>query len=470
MKTQTEILDIPFPETYDIERLVLADAVTAPEMLADIIPTIHPDFFTKTSRRNIWEAIVDRYNKGQAVDLATIFSVIGNDFREEVVPALGEAGGTINCLSHAALLRTGAARRRAYYAATAFLTAAVNPKSTESDILSSVEAFANNVEGPSPLQAEVRLGDALQKTRKDLEEMKRREAKGESIRISSGFHYLDEALSGGWKPGQLIILAARPSVGKTSVMLHIAKEAARSGNPAYIISMEMTVEELAEKFVLSTGKVRPFEITHGPQDFTLFDEAAGELSPLPILINDYSRTLDEVVTRLTQAVKQGRCKIAFIDYLGLFQDAIALNGNVKLYQVITKITGTLKGLAKRLGIPIVLLCQLNREQVREKRAPELFDLRDSGSIEQDADIVIMLEPKPEEGRIIAWLRKNRGGRKVTKDGAGLGYILVPNDTYSAFEEGLPVGELSTSTSEPYNPDAFHEPDREPVEEQQDLPF
>lgn len=468
MTKNPEILDIPFPETFDIERLVLADAVSAPEMLGDVIPIIHPDFFTKTSRRNIWETIVDRYNKGQAVDLATIFSVIGNDFREEVVPALGEAGGTINCLSHAALLRTGAARRRAYYAVTAFLTSAVNPKSTEADILSSVEAFTSTVEGPAPLQSEVRLGDAIKETRKDLEETRHREQKGETLRISSGFHYLDEALGGGWKPGQLVVLAARPSVGKTSVMLHIAKQAARTGNPAYIVSMEMTVPELAEKFVLSTGKVRPWEITHGPQDFTLFDEAAGELSPLPVLINDYSRTLDEVVARLTQAVKQGRCKIAFIDYLGLFQDCFAFGGNVKLYQVISRITGTLKAVAKRLGIPIVLLCQLNREQAREKRAPELFDLRDSGSIEQDADIVIMLEPKPEEGRLIAWLRKNRGGRKVTKDGAGLGYILVPNDTYSAFEEGLPVGELNTPTDSAVQTslDLHHEPQ----EEQQDLPF
>ena len=76
------------------------------------------------------------------------------------------------------------------------------------------------------------------------------------------------------------------------------------------------------------------------------------------------------------------------------------------------------------------MCQLNRDQAREKRAPELFDLRDSGSIEQDADVVIMLEPRYEEGRIFAWLRKNRNGKR------DLAFVLVPNKTYSAFEEGL----------------------------------
>ena len=114
-------------------------------------------------------------------------------------------------------------------------------------------------------------------------------------------------------------------------------------------------------------------------------------------------------------------------------------GYNKLYQIIAKITGDLKAVAKRLGIPIVLLCQLNRDQAREKRAPELFDLRDSGSIEQDADIVIMLEPRYDEGRIFAWLRKNRNGPR------DVALVLVPNKTYSAFEEGLPVQELRTDS-------------------------
>ncbi len=466
MKTQTEILDIPFPETAELERQIIADVIASPEMMGDVLPLIHEDFFTKTSRRDIWHTIVSQYNKGLSFDMVTIANETGRAFFDESIPMIGDAGGVLGVLSHAAQLRTGAARRRAYFAATTFLTSAVAPHTSEADILASVEAFASTVQGPAPLQTEARLGDAIQETRKDLEETKRCEAKGERLRISSGFHYLDDALGGGWKPGQLVILAARPSVGKTSVMLHMAKQAATTGNPAYIVSMEMTVSELSEKFLLSTGKVRPRDITHGPYDFTLFDEAAGELSPLPVLINDYSRTLDEVVARITQAVKQGKCKIAFIDYLGLFQDCFAFGGNIKLYQVISKITGTLKAVAKRLGIPIILLCQLNREQAREKRAPELFDLRDSGSIEQDSDIVIMLESKPEEGRIIAWLRKNRGGRRVTREGAGLGYILVPNDTFSAFEEGLPVGELQDPASTVYHPDEHHEP----VEEQQDLPF
>ena len=464
MKPTYEILDIPFPETQDLERQILADMVANPEMLGDVLPMIHVDFFTKTSRRAIWETIVDHYNKGKAFDMTTIASLTGKDFIEEVIPAMGSVGATVSCLDHAALLRTGAARRRAYFAATNFLTNAVSPKSSEADILSSVEAFASHVEGPAPLQSEVKLSQALDEVKEDIQKTEKLKAQGKALRIRTGFRYLDDTINGGLKPGQLVILAARTSVGKTAVMLQMAKTAALTGNPVEVFSMEMTSPELCERLLFSTGKVKPYQITLAEMEWQAYAEAEGELKPLPIYINDFSRTLDDVVSRLTQAVKQGRCKIAFIDYLGLFQEVLNL-GTAKLYQVIARITGTLKAVAKRLGIPIVLLSQLNREQVREKRAPELFDLRDSGSIEQDADIVIMLEPRLNEGRIYAWLRKNRSGKR------DIAFVLVPNSSYSAFEEGLPVGQLNTptDTTEPKQGslDLHHEPQ---TEQEQDLPF
>ena len=467
MQKQIEILDIPFPETQDLERQVLADVVCSPEMLGDVIPLVHADFFTKTNRRTIWETIVDHYNKGKAVDLATIGSIFGKDFIEEVLPKTGTAGATVSVLEHAQILRTGAARRRAYFAATNFLTGAISPQTSEADILASVEAFANHVAGPAPLQAEVKLSTALEGVKEDIKKTEALKAQGKRLRISTGFHYMDDALNGGLKAGQLIVLAARPSVGKTAVMLQMAKTAAQLGNPVELFSLEMTCPELCERLLFSTGKVKPYQITFAEMEWQAYAEAEGELKPLPLYINDFSRTLDDIVSRLTMAVKQGRCKIAFIDYLGLIQDALNLGVATKLYQVIAKITGTLKAVAKRLEIPIVLLCQLNREQVREKRAPELFDLRDSGSIEQDSDVVIMLEPRPAEGRIYAWLRKNRSGKR------DMAFVLVPNSSYSSFEEGLPVGQLNSPSAPEVNPDQHHEPAQGSLDlkaEDTDLPF
>ena len=392
-KPQYVILDIPFPETAALERQVIADVIQSPDMMGDVLPLIHKDFFTNTERCGIWELLTDHYNKG----------------------------------------------RRAYCASLDFLQNAVNPKTTEEDILSSIEGFSRAVEGETPLLSEVKLAQGIKEVKEEAQRIEALKEQGKTIRISTGFNFLDQYLNKGFKPGQLIVLAARPSVGKTAVMLQMAKTAALSDNPVLLFSLEMTCHELCERLLFSTGKVSPYKMADGEVEWQTFMEAENELSPLPIYINDFSRSLDEIVSRMTRAVKQGRCKIAFIDYLGLIQDTLNPGYN-KLYQIIAKITGDLKAVAKRLGIPIVLLCQLNRDQAREKRAPELFDLRDSGSIEQDADVVIMLEPRYEEGRIFAWLRKNRNGKR------DLAFVLVPNKTYSAFEEGLPVHELRTPCS------------------------
>ena len=432
-----QILDIPFPDTTVMERQVLADVVAEPYRLGDIVNIVHPDFFTSELRRSIWNAIVDKYNRGVEIDTGIMYSQFGKAYMEEVGGSSYGAGGFISTKEHISLLRTGAAKRRSYFAAVQFLQDAMRAQATEEDIVASTERFTAMVEGPAPVQAEVSLADAVKMVREDVMAAKKAADEGRTIRISTGFELLDCTINSGFKPGQLVVIAARPGVGKTSVMLHLAKTAARNGNHVYICTLEMTDEELGEKFVYSTGRVRPADVSRGSVDWNQFDAAEEDLSGLPILINQFSRTLDQIVGRLTQAVKRGICKVAFIDYLGLVQDCNSIGGSAKLYQIIGTITSTLKAVAKRLGIPIVLLCQLNRDQAREKRPPELYDLRDSGSIEQDADIVLMLEPTKEKV-INAWLRKNRGGRKVDADGNDIGFKLQPNETYSAFTELGPV--------------------------------
>lgn len=441
MRQQEQILNYQFPDTTDIERLVLADAVSAPELLGEIIPAVHSDFFSKTSRRNIWEVIVKYYNEGRTVDMVTVGAATGKAFIDEVLPSIGQNVSVQGAIEHVAILRSGAAKRRAYYAAATFLKQALAPASMEQDILSMTESFVSQVEGPSPVQVEQRLDSILNNIGSELEKVAADKAQGKNCKITTGFRTLDWWFYQGWTPGQLIILAARPSVGKTAVMLQMAKAAAASGVPVQIFSLEMTAQELGQRMLLSTEKLKTSDFSSGNVDWQAFEEANGQLSPLPLYINDFSRSLDEIITRLNQSVKQKRCKIAFIDYLGLFQDALAL-GNVKLYQVIAKITGTLKAAAKRLGIPVVLLCQMNRDAVREKRAPELYDLRDSGSIEQDADIVLMLDPKTDKGRILMWVRKNRNGKR---DNA---LILVPNNSYTTFEEGNALHELRSPSETP----------------------
>lgn len=463
MKKNNTIIDIPrMPDTIEAERLVLADAIAAPDMLGDVINFIHPDFFTAPSRARIWDTLLQRYNAGQDITDNTMLTICGDDYVQEIMPVAADAGLRSLVLEHVAMLRDGAAKRRAYAAAYSFLGQAVAPSSTEQDILTALEGFTRNIEGPAPIMREPLLAEVLKDVREEAVRTEAAAKAGKTIRVTTGYETIDMLLNGGMKAGQLVVLAARPSVGKTALMLQMAKSAAAAGNPAIIYTLEMPAQELGERLMYSTGEVRPYQYNHGEIEWQAYDRGEQTLLPLPIYINSFSRSLDEIVSRTTQAVKQGRCKVIFIDYLGLMQDALNF-GNAKLYQVIARITGTLKAVAKRLEIPIVLLCQLNREQAREGRAPELFDLRDSGSIEQDADIVLMLDnkdpkeyyPNPGEHPLYVFLRKNRNGKKE------FCFVLVPNDTFSSFREDKPIppaGEkpldLPEAEEEHYNDSMF----------------
>lgn len=429
--------DFELPETIDIERQVLADLVVDPDVMGEVYPMIHRDFFTNDFRRGIWDTIAERYNRGEAFDLATLHALIGQPFKEEVLPKTASSVGTLDAISHAALLRNGATRRRAYIAATAYLQKTTSPGADESDIISGLETLVSQVEGPAPLNLEKSASDIVHEVSDTAKGIETAIKEGRRLRISTGFRFMDDVLNGGFRPGQLVVLAARPGVGKTSMMLHFAKSAATDGFPVYICSLEMTDEELGEKLVFSTGKVRPYEINGGRVDWAKFKEAREEIARLPIQVNTFSRTLDEIVGRITQATKRGKCRFAMVDYLGLIRDGLLVGRDGSQNLALEKITTTLKAVAKRLGITIMLLAQLNRENVREKHSPELFNLRGSGSIEQDADIVFMLEYNKKRRCIIAWLRKSRNGKHKDDNGDDFGFPLYPDETYSSFGEGAP---------------------------------
>lgn len=429
MNTQTiyKVLNIPVPETTDHERTVIAALASSPDMFGDVSAIINADMFNNTFCREVWEFMGDAYNKGNDFEVTTLMQRFPN-FMQEFGERIIEVGGSISTQEFALNLRNAAAQRRAYIAAGDFLATASDRLTTEQDIIEGAERLARAIEGPTPLQGSRHISEIIAEVKEANAKIAKARQEGRTIRVTTGFAYMDEVFYGGFKSGQLVIIAARPSVGKTALMLQMAEGAAEAGNPVQIFSLEMRAEELAERLLYSTGEMSPGQLSYGRISADAFGRAEVKLNKLPLYVNDFSRSLDDITTRLTQSVKKGRCSVAFIDYLGLINDALNF-GNAKLYQVIARVTGTLKALAKRLEIPIVLLCQLNREAAREGRAPELFDLRDSGSIEQDADIVMMLESKmATNGTLVVWLRKNRSGQKER------GFVLKPNDTYSAFDE------------------------------------
>lgn len=446
-KVELSLAEIPFPDTGTIERQFLSDCVGNPESLPELTSIVDESMFTDDARVYIWKTILWMFNTGQLIDLATITTRTGKYFIDEIIKRGLDPSTPYTSVQHAVQLRAAAVRRRAYYSAVNLIQSVTKPDSGELDVMESAQKLIMEVQGEKPIVAEADMNSVLTAIDAEIKENKQNTDAGRKTRIPTGFPKLNFLTYGGWGPGQLIILAARPSVGKTAVMLQMAKAAAKAGFPATLFSLEMTKEELGKRLLFSTGRVKPKEVATGYINNDGYTPAVEELKGLPIHINDESRTLAGILSRIIVSVMQGRCKIAFIDYLGLM--TIDETNRMQVKDQLARATKELKNLAKRQKIPIVLLHQLNRDSVKEGRAPQLFDLKDSGSIEQDADIVLMLDQEKQvvgtgNPDINIWVRKNRQFKRDVK------VTVTPNESYSAFTEAdLNIEQQQEEDNEPF---------------------
>lgn len=415
------------PDSSWIEWQVIYDVI-AGDCMAQDVNIVTPDCFSTKERRDIWNACVDVFNSGENVGIMSVSDLVGGAFLDKLYATERlESPSFLNAIPHARMLRDAYTRRKVYQAGLDLLLLSQKPGTDEDALVASVADMAAQFQGES-IQKEATVKDILKDVAVKVE--KRAKDPDAASGITTGFYCIDKLTPfSGISAGNLVILAARPSVGKTAVMLQMAKAAATRGHHAAIFSLEMTNEELANRLLFSTERVNATQLAFGNVDPHEFSQAVGQLSPLPITVNDKSRTLREIVSRMTILHHHGRCDVAYIDYLGLIKMEDA--GRTPLYQVIAEITGTLKAVAKQLEIPIVLLCQLNRDAAKEKDPPQLFHLRDSGGIEQDADMVLMLHPVEsldERPDVQIYVRKNRHGRRDD-------YVTVhPNESYTAFAE------------------------------------
>ena len=415
------------PDSTWQEWQVIFDVVAGDCMDQDI-NVVTPDCFSTSERRNIWNACVEIFNSGRDVDIISVAAAVGGEFLDKLYASDTLVQPTyVGALHHAHSLREAYTRRKIYAAAMDLLLLSDRKGLTEDELVAAVADMASKIQGEST-DKEASVKDIMTDVSAKVE--KRAADPRTAMGVTTGFPCIDHLTPfNGFSAGNLVILAARPSVGKTAVMLQMAKEAAKAGNHVAIFSLEMTDEELGNRLLFSTDKVNAQQVAFGNVDRVSFQEAVAELSPLPITVNDKARTLRDIVSRMTILRHHGRCDVAFIDYLGLIQ--IEGSDRVPLYQKIAEMTGTLKAVAKQLEIPVVLLCQLNRDAAQSKEPPQLFHLRDSGGIEQDADMVLMLhqiESENDQPDVDIYIRKNRHGRRDDK------VTVRPNDSYTAFRE------------------------------------
>lgn len=432
MKQDTIITlaDIHPRDTSEVEWQVIHDVLGDDDLIPEVMNVVRPEHFTTDGRRRFWEAIVREFHAGKPLAGYVALSQMPPEVTSEYIAFQDKAtmNGTISsastkdqALSHIAILRDEAARRRAYYAGLSIIQLGVGTF-TEAEVYARASEAVQALEDKT-LKEEYTIGEIFNQIADDVQERKVMYDAGRKTCIASGFGNLDNVIDGGFKRGNLIVIAARPGVGKTALALQLMRNTASAGNKTVLFSIEMMRDEIGNRMLYSSGIIDPYQVWTGNMNWEHFEAVVGKMGDLPILVNDHSRSLPELVTRMTVLARQGRCDIAFVDYLGLIDTK---DKRIPLYQQIAEVTGTMKVTAKRLGIPIVLLCQLNRDAAGPDCDPDLYHLRDSGSIEQDADIVLMLRRKDENLQIL--LRKNRHGD------ANLRITLATNETRSNYHD------------------------------------
>ena len=424
------ISEYPLPDSYSTEIQIIADIISLPETIVDAERTITMDMFTDDACRDAYIALQKMAKDGMVIDLPSAFGKIDRGLIQKgVIPMMQNVGGAITALQHYVTLKDFHIKRKCYFKAMQLLMGSVDAKVSAQDLIGEAGRFADNLRKEIDADKGTQhISAVLNDLGEQVEELMKSRKEGKVLRVPTGFYSLDYATYGGFNAGNLVILAARPSVGKTAIMLQMAKAAAMHNKAVNLFNLEMTNTELAQRFLFSTELVTPVQMAKGEIEWHAFENASAQFSGKPIYLNDSASTADEIIARITLNAQAGKCDIAFIDYLGL----ISMGSKAPLYQAIADTTKRLKQTAKACKIPIVLLCQLNRASASENRSPMLYDLRDSGSIEQDADIVLMLEraSTSEDGRDVSmWIRKNRQGKagdyKVDIEG---------NDTFTAFKD------------------------------------
>lgn len=431
MQRNAEIDNLVTLDTFTLEKAVVWDAISDSSLIPYIRAIVKPEYFSNEGLREIWNRVVKMADSAEAIDLATALKPAEIHFFADM---LGNNSSMLEANAHANTLREGYIRKNAY-AYTISLAQKIGSGAEISEIRDNaskmVESIDRNIDTKKGVHTAAesvnRLADELQ-AESDI----RRE--GKTSYIPTGFPSLDRIFHGGWKPGNSIVLAARPGCGKTSVGLQMARQASLSGFPTIYFSLEMTDTELTTKSMLAEGGLDNQMLYTYNIDWSRFDRAGARLSQCQLFIDDQTTRLEEILSKVRLATQRG-IKLVIIDHVGLTES----ENKSSSYQSMTEKTGKIKRAAMAAKVPIIGLFQLNRDSVKDGqlRAPDVSDLRDSGSIEQDADKILMMcdgfDPNTKtrlEPRVVfLYVRKNRGGILLREP-----ITLVPNETFSQFTE------------------------------------
>lgn len=405
---------------YDpnLEQCVIGALCIAPEKMKEVARFLHSEDFTILACDKIYEVLFTWFINNKAIDINLLPQELKDSISDPfnyIRECMMLAPTTNNVVLHAHVIHNAAKERR-FQSEVMDCFNKYSGDDLATEILKTSQDYLKDGIGETKT-----LFDIVNQTLDNL-------SKPLGLRINTGFPRLDGILKG-MREGNLIIIGARPSVGKTAFALDLAVSAAKQGHKTLFYSMEMTSEELVQRLLSTYSGVQLSQIIDGQMDdneLLEYVQAGAQISGLPVLIEDASNVTVETIR--TKAIEEQDIKIIFVDYIGLLQST--KNYQNRNYEL-GAMSRDLKNLAMELKIPIVVLAQLNRN-VNSDQEPNLSDLRDSGELEQNANKVIFLwNIDEEEGIRGVKVAKNRNGKigtvQMNFDGAHQKFIERSED-------------------------------------------
>ncbi len=450
---KTKDLKIP-PHSIEAEKALLGSIMIRGEVMHDIVDIVSEQSFYSNIHRMIYSSLFELHQKGQPIDILTLSGRLKEKEQIEQVGGMSFLTELINIVPsstnanyYAEIVEKKHSMRELLRAAEQISSLGYDEESELHELLEKAEKALYNVTSKTGSRKFTAIKDTLHEAweRLDLLHKSKDQLRG----VPTGFLELDNKLSG-FQKSDLIILAARPSMGKTSLALDIVRKTSVNHKiPVAVFSLEMSSQQLVDRMLSAESLVDAWKIRTGhnlsiEQDFKAIGEAISRLSSAPIFIDDAPGNnilkMRAVARRLKNEKGLG---LIVVDYLQLMLPT-STKHNDNLVQQVTEISRSLKNLARELEVPVLALSQLSRAVEQRGGKPRLSDLRDSGSIEQDADVVMFIHReadqdqggRKEEAEIM--IEKHRNGPtgtvKLYFDSKKTTFMSMEKADFGAFEE------------------------------------
>ena len=385
------------PHSAEAEEAVLGSLLIDPDAILEVASFLKPEAFYRDQNKWIYQAILDLHDAREPLDFITLADTLRKRSQLEdvggeayLISLLNAVPTSVNARSYGRIVEAAAVRRRMLTAASSIASLAYDEDENVNVILDRAEQALFSISEERTTRDLVPVRDIARDYLDRVEEL---HARGdEMIGVPSGFTDVDKML-GGLNKSDLLIVAARPGMGKTSFLLGMALHAGlRHGKRIAMFNLEMSGEQLVQRMIAAETRIDSQRLRRGQlyeNEWPIFLEAVGRLSEMRVFIDDTPAVTPlQLRTKCRRLYAEHGLDLVMVDYLQLMQAEYTSNNRV---QEISEISRSLKGLARELDVPVVTASQLSRAvENRQEKRPQLSDLRDSGSIEQDADVVMFI--------------------------------------------------------------------------------